>query len=1482
MAHSGALGVRGLAPTGPRRAAARRRGTGLVPDFESLEGRVVLSTFTVTNANNDGVGSLRTAIDLANADPAQDTIDFASSATGTITLQSALPALSTAILLSGPGSSVLTVARSADPSTPEFRIFDVMAGAEVAISGLTISGGRVSAPGGGIANAGTLTVTHSTLSGNSADDVGRDIGSGGGIANFGTLTVTTSTFSGNSADIIGGGIANLSGTVTVTTSTFSGNSAYGGGGLFNRGMLTVINSTFSGNSAASGGGGGIANSGELTVTGSTLSGNSASYGGGGWGGGIHNASLGTLTVANSTLSGNSADAYGGGIGNLSGTVRVISSTLSGNSASGGGGIGDASGTLTVTDSTLSGNSASYGGGGISIRTGTLTVTNSTLSGNTAGGSIYTLGYGGGVYNLSGTVTATNSTLSGNSAHYGGGIYSNSGILAVTDSTLSGNSASLRGFGSGGGIFNTTFGMVTITNSTLSGNSADGTGGGISNGGPSDGGTLTVINSTLSGNSAGVGSFGGGIFNYVGSVAIITSLFVNPAGGNLAQGNAASFVSGGHNLFSDAPAVALHPTDLINTDPLLGPLADNGGPTQTMALLPGSPAIDAGLARLGVATDQRGVPRPQGAAPDIGAFELATAPFVRLTPATATLLVGASHSVTATVLDPNVRPLAGVPVTFQVTAGPNTGAAGLTSPAGGQSDANGQISFRYADTGGVGSDSIVATAMLPGGLAIASLSGTVIWTTFAVTNTNDSGPGSLRAALSIADQNPGRDTITFAPGVAGTITLLSALPDLATDIILSGPGSSTLTVARSSDPFTPLFRIFNVTAGAEVAISGLTISGGRVAFEDGGGIANAGTLTVTHSTLSGNSARGIGNGKGSAGGGIANLSGTLTVTHSILSGNSADTFGGGIYNLSGTLTVTTSTLSGNSAYGGGGIANHGTLRVTDSTLSGNSASEHGGGISNLSGAMTVTDSTLSGNSSRGGGGIANLSGTLTVTHSLLSGNSAGNSGGISNSGEMTVTDSTLSGNSARSRGGGIDNFGRLTITNSTLSGNSVGGNGLDPSFDIGTSGGGIANFGTLTVTNATLSGNSAGGRGGGIDNFGRLTITNSTLSGNSAGDGGGGIYNNIGGTLTIITSLFANSAGGNLAQWDSAPSASFLSRGHNLFSDAPAVALDPTDLINTDPLLGPLADNGGLTQTMALLPGSPAIDAGRAVSGVTADQRGVLRPQDAAPDIGAFESRGFTLVIVSGNNQGATRDSAFPIPLVVRVASAFGEPVAGGRVNFTAPTWGASANFSGNLAPIDASGQVSVLATANALVGSYAVTAQLPGGAMSLAFALENLSMQPPVEVPTVVPLTVVGVQRYGFHAQPTTLVLRFSTALDPARAQDLANYQIVTLGGHGRRSARVGRVTRVRAAVYDAATGSVTLHPAQRLDLRTTYRLTVRGSAPGGLASPTGVLLDGVGTGQPGSDFVTTISRGTLIRASRGFFNQIRYRWASLVGITGS
>jgi len=308
-------------------------------------------------------------------------------------------------------------------------------------------------------------------------------------------------------------------------------------------------------------------------------------------------SSGTLIVTNSTLRNNNAYS-GGGISNFGGTATVTGSTLSGNSASNdGGGISNA-GTLTVTNSTLSGNSAPSGFGGGIFNQSTLTLTNSTLSGNSAPGS----DSGGGIFNQ-GTLTVTGSTLSGNSAagYGGGGIYNDARVMTVTNSTLSGNSAP-NGFG--GGIFTDT-GTVTVTNNTLSGNSAS-NGGGIY----TSGGTLTVTNSTLSGNSApGIGGgFGGGIRND-GTVNAANTLIVNNTPGDVSG----TSIAGTNNI--------------TGSFTFAGGLQNNGGPTQTLALPPGSPALGAG--DLATCTnppvsgkDQRGFSRPDASttACDIGAFE----------------------------------------------------------------------------------------------------------------------------------------------------------------------------------------------------------------------------------------------------------------------------------------------------------------------------------------------------------------------------------------------------------------------------------------------------------------------------------------------------------------------------------------------------------------------------------------------------------------------------------------------------------------------------------------------------------------------------------------------------------------------------------------------------------------------------------------------------------------------------------------------
>ncbi len=299
---------------------------------------------------------------------------------------------------------------------------------------------------------------------------------------------------------------------------------------------------------------------------------------------------------------------------------------------------------------------------------------------------------------------------------------------------------------------------------------------------------------------------------------------------------------------------------------------------------------------------------------------------------------------------------------------------------------------------------------------------------------------------------------------------------------------------------------------------------------------------------------------------------------------------------------------------------GRLTVSDVTVqNGSSASAtDGGGIFNAGGTLVLTNCTLSGNSSGGifGGGIFN-GGTLVLTNCTLSGNSAPVGGGIYNGGSATLTNCTLSGNSAPSGGGGIFNAGGgLVLTNCTLSGNSAAG------------GGGIFNDGgSATLTNCTLSGNSASLRAGGIDNNGgSATLTNCTLSGNSASDGGG-IFN-AGGGLGLTNAIVANSpSGGDCVNTLPIVTAG---HGHNLIEDAMnscgLMNGVNNDIVGSDPMLGALANNGGPTQTMALLMGSLAIDTGDNATCLAApvnnrDQRGFVRITGADPicDIGAYEA-----------------------------------------------------------------------------------------------------------------------------------------------------------------------------------------------------------------------------------------------------------------------
>jgi len=451
-------------------------------------------------------------------------------------------------------------------------------------------------------------------------------------------------------------------------------------------------------------------------------------------------------------------------------------------------------------------------------------------------------------------------------------------------------------------------------------------------------------------------------------------------------------------------------------------------------------------------------------------------------------------------------------------------------------------------------------------------------TLTVTNTSDSGSGSLRDA--VASAVPG-DAINFNLSTPATITLGSTLV-IGVNLTISGPGQSNLAISGDN-----AIRVLYINPGVTATIAGLTVRNGRDDPSDpygGGGIFNAGTLILSSSTLSGNAA--------GTGGGIANY---------------------------GTLTVSSSTLSGNSAYNG---------------IFGD-----GGAISNV-GPLTVVNSVISGNSANYAGGIINHDVSLTIANSTLSGNSAIYDGGaiVQNFGSVTIIDSTLSGNAASRQGGGIFNYsGALIIKNSTLSSNSA------------PAGGGLYNYGASTLTNSTLSGNQATAGGAIYNSYSSLTVINSTIAGNS-GNSGGGIYNGY--VLTLKNTILANNPpGGNCF-------VTYLltSAGHNISDDDNCFLTGTGDLNSAPAGLDPggLQDNGGPTQTIALRVTSPAVDAVSpnyctltdGVTPVSADQRGVPRPQVAGCDIGAYELTPFSFSAFTAKldlkGQGFALNAAFTV------------------------------------------------------------------------------------------------------------------------------------------------------------------------------------------------------------------------------------------------
>jgi CSLREA domain-containing protein len=395
----------------------------------------------------------------------------------------------------------------------------------------------------------------------------------------------------------------------------------------------------------------------------------------------------------------------------------------------------------------------------------------------------------------------------------------------------------------------------------------------------------------------------------------------------------------------------------------------------------------------------------------------------------------------------------------------------------------------------------------------------------------------------------------------------------------------ITVSSLADPGDGVCATGGCTLREAIALAN-SVPGSAIEFAVTGTITlGGGPLSITANTT----IYGPGSGSLTVSGGnitqVFSVSSATAISGMTISNGNTGGGGGGIYN-SGSLNMSNCVITSNQAGEGAGIYNVGTVSMSNCSITNNTASGPGGGLRNLGGGqMTVTNSTVSGNTGDAGGGINSDATLLTVSNSTISGNrSTGNFGGagiLINSGTAIITGTTISGNQtlsgAEGRGGGLRMLagGNLTITNSTISGNQSG------PATTAYGGGVLITNGTATITHTT--------------------IANNTASGGSVFGGGLG---QEGGSVTIRNSIVAANGPDNCG-------GSIGAQGNNMANDGSCAGFT-----NNNPMLGPLGNYGGPTQTHALLAGSPAINFGDLAYCVAVDQRGNAR--DANCDLGSYE------------------------------------------------------------------------------------------------------------------------------------------------------------------------------------------------------------------------------------------------------------------------
>jgi uncharacterized repeat protein (TIGR01451 family) len=1319
----GAGNATGAPPTDQR--GFGRTGAVDIGAFQSQGSALVVNTTTSGSTSDPGLLDLRQAVNLANVLATSDTITFDSTVFATpqtITLLGTQLELSDTTgteTIAGPAAGVTVSGAGAS------RVFQVDGGVTASLSGLTITGGSTSGNGGGVYldNGGTATLTDCTVTGNSGNF-------GGGLANYaGMLTLSGCTVSGNTASTSGGGVSSpgRGSTTTMTYCTVSGNFATSGGGVYDglRDTLVLTNCTISGNSTigvVGTGGGGVTTSGDTdTMTNCTISNNSSNGEGGGFF--INNGHSFSTTLTNCTISGNTSGNAGGGLMNY--------------------------GNLTLFNCTLSRNTASGEGGGLYIDYGptsphpVVTFGNTIVAGNSTGTS------GPDVF---GSVVSQGNNLIGKTDGSSGWVASD--LTGTIASPLDPLLASLAYYGG-----------PTQTMALLPGSPA--IGGGMSTGTPP-----TDQRGAPRGSVVDIGAFQTSLVveSASGSVDTTTASLTLPGAVTIANEFAGSTITFDPAIFDTGQTITLTaPLALGNTvlsttiaGPGAGVIVSGGNAVGVFQVESGVTATLSGLTISdGHTTGNGGGLDNEGAATvsdcTLSASTAQNGGGVYTAPGAVTTLIDSTVSGDKASHNGGGLYNAGVTTLTNCTLSGDTAmqnGGGLATGSGGMTTlTNCTVSGNSATNGGglssAGGTVILGNTLVAGNTATSS--GPDVFGTFASAGFNligetDGSSGWVGSDLTgtiaqpldpllgpLADNGGPTQTMALLTGSPAIDAGSNSIPGLTipttdqrgavrgpaglnagatVDIGAYEASSSYLVTSTADSDDVGAFRAAvgwaNVSTNANPA-SIASPAPNTIDFDSAGLFATAQTITLSASlgalefsnTTTAESINGPAAGVSISGGNAvrvfqvddgvtATLSG-LTITEGYTTGD-----GGGLYNDGGIVTLTAVTLTANvAAVAGGGLFNtrRGTVTITPCTVSGNSAAS-GGGLYNYYGTIDLNGVTVAGNSAMvAGGGLFNARrGTITITPCGVSGNSASAGGGLYNAGgTATLTGVTVAANTAVVAGGGLFNArrGTVTITTCTVSGNS------------GAGGGGLYNLGTASLIATTIAGNSAT-VGGGIDNEtgGSATLENTIVAANTdsgtPSDIGGGNAAGVTGSYDLVgTGGSGGLAGGT---------------GNIILTNLASLGL------------GALGYYGGPTETIPLLPGSAAIGTGTTIPGISTDQRG-LSPSGATPDIGAFQSQGFTLSVVAGSTpQGAGTGIAFANPLAVTATPNDPlEPVAGGVVNFSVnpASNGASANLSAATAIIGSNGIAEVTATANSTIGSYTVSASAIGTTSSVNFALTN-------------------------------------------------------------------------------------------------------------------------------------------------------------------